>query len=215
MSHDPGESPVGPAGSEPAASTDADPSFRVQDRRHWADGTGEADPPDDRPGDVRTTSIVDEYRERAEAAEARLQEYIDAFKRFRAEQEEVRVRLARDVDRKTEARFGELVAELLDLVDNLELALEHAPRDTTATSLVRGIDLARKQFLATLEAHGVHRFGEAGIPFDPNEAEAVRVDAVEQAAADGTVTEVLKPGYRLAGRVLRAARVAVGRRIAG
>lgn len=204
----PDESPVDPTGS------DAEAPFRVEDRRHWVDPSTEADAADQRPAETRAPSIIEEYRARAEAAEGRLQEYIDAFKRARAEQEEVRVRLARDVDRRTDVRFGELVTELLDLLDNLELALDHARQSAAAESLVRGIDLARKRFLDTLEAHGVQRFGEAGAPFDPNEAEAVRVDAVDTPEKDDTITEILRPGYRLGDRVLRAARVAVGRHAA-
>ncbi len=199
-----------------AKSTDTpateEPTFRVEDRRHWADPADETDTTDDRRDtQTRTPSIVDEYRERAEAAEARLQEYIEAFKRFRTEQDEVRARLARDVDRKAEGRFGDLVSQLLEMVDDLELALDHARQAPGAEGLVRGVELAHKRFLDALLAAGIERFGEAAVPFDPNEAEAVRVDPVSKAAADGTVTEVLQPGYRLGGRVLRAARVAVGR----
>jgi molecular chaperone GrpE len=189
-----------------------DATFRVEDRRHWADPAEETEASDDRRDtQTRAPSIVEEYRERTEAAEARLQEYIEAFKRFRAEQDEVRARLLRDVERRAEGRFGELVSQLLGTVDDLELALEHARNIPATEGLVRGVELARKRFLDALIAAGVERFGEAGVPFDPNEAEAVRVDPVTSSAADGTVTEVLQPGYRLADRVLRAARVAVGR----
>jgi molecular chaperone GrpE len=199
-----------------AESTDTppteEPTFRVEDRRHWADPADEDDSAHDRRGtSTRSPSIVDEHRERADAAEARLQEYIEAFKRFRAEQDEVRARLARDVDRKVEGRFGDLVSQLVETMDDLELALDHARQAPGAEGLVRGVELARKRFLDTLAAVGVERFGSPGVAFDPNEAEALRVDPVPTAAADGTVTEVLRPGYRLAGRVLRAARVAVGR----
>jgi molecular chaperone GrpE len=189
-----------------------DATFRVEDRRHWADPAEEpeaGDGPHETP--PRAPSIVEEYRERADAAEARLQEYIEAFKRFRAEQDEIRARLTRDVERRAGGRFGELVSQLLGTVDDLELALDHARNLPAAEGLVRGVELARKRFLDALIAAGVERFGETGVPFDPNEAEAVRVDPVTSAAADGTVTEVVQPGYRLADRVLRAARVAVGR----
>lgn len=195
-----------------ARAAEPESTFRVDDRRHWVeppsaeDARGPAEPP-------RAPSIVDEFRERAEGAEARLQEYIEAFKRFRDEQEEVRVRLARDVERRAEVRFGQLVAGLLETVDDLELALEHARSVPQAEGLVRGVELARKRFLDALGSSGVERFGANGVPFDPNEAEALRVDPVPTAEQDGTVTEVLRPGYRLAGRVLRAARVAVGRHV--
>jgi molecular chaperone GrpE len=106
------------------------------------------------------------------------------------------------------------VTELLETVDDLDLALEHARSVPGAEALVRGVELARKRFLDALATSGVERFGEVGVPFDPNEAEALRVDPVPAAERDGTVTEVLRPGYRLGGRVLRAARVAVGRHVA-
>jgi molecular chaperone GrpE len=71
--------------------------------------------------------------------------------------------------------------------------------------------MARDGFLATLERHGIERIAPDGEPFDPNEAEAIRVDPVDSSAADGKVTETLQPGYRLGEFVIRAARVAVGR----
>src|SRR5262245_15642939 len=98
-----------------------DTTFRVEDRRHWADPAEEPEGGDDqRETPTRAPSIVEEYRERADAAEARLQEYIEAFKRFRAEQDEVRARLLRDVERRAGGRFGELVSQLLGTVDDLE-----------------------------------------------------------------------------------------------
>ena len=112
---------------------------------------------------------------------------------------------------RAEVRFGELVSQLLGTVDDLELALDHARNIPAAEGLVRGVELARKRFLDALVATGVERFGEAGVPFDPNEAEAGRVVAVTSAAGVDSVSVVVQPGYRLADRVLRAARVAVGR----
>jgi molecular chaperone GrpE len=123
----------------------------------------------------------------------------------------VRGRLARDVDRKVDLKFGELLGELLVTLDDLDLSLAHVRGVSEAEPLAQGVAMARDRFLATLESHGVEKIAPDGKPFDPNEAEAMRVDPVATAEADNAVTETLKPGYRLGDRVIRAAQVAVGR----
>jgi molecular chaperone GrpE len=200
--HDPA-----PAGQPDGESEEQE--FKVDDRRHWQrdDESGEAAPTEVEP---IKPSILDEYRERAEAAESTLLEYIEAFKRHKADQEQVRERLARDVGREVDLKFGQLVAELLETLDDLDLSLEHVRRVEGAEPLAEGVEIARDRFLATLHKHGVEKISPEGAPFDPNEAEAVRVDPVDSADADHVVTETLQPGYKLRDRVIRAARVAVG-----
>ena len=184
-----------------------DEGFRVDDRRHWVRGDeaeGEASAPP-RP------AVLDEYRVRAEGAERKLLEYIEAFKRHQREQDEFRQRASRDIERRVELKFGELVADLLESLDNLDLALAHAPEGREAEGLVTGVRLARNRFAEALARHGVEAIDPAGSPFDPHVAEAVRVDPVATPDAHDHVTETLRQGYRLGERVLRAARVAVGR----
>ena len=187
-----------------------DPEFKVEDRRHWQrpEESEEAAAGDAEPA---RPSIIDEYRRRAEQAEAKLLEYIEAFKRHKAEQEQFRVRLSGDVDRRVSLQFGELIGELLEVLDHLDLGLAHAQGTAEADPLAQGVEMARDHFLATLARHGVQRISPEGTAFDPNEAEALRVDRVDSADANDVVTETLKPGYRLDKRVIRAAKVAVGR----
>jgi molecular chaperone GrpE len=197
-----------------AADDTADESFRVDDRRHWAaDSAGvetEVAEAEEEVAPARPT-VLDEYRQRTEEAEGRLQEYIDAFKRFKAEQEQVRVRLQRDVDRRVALKFGELVGDLLESMDDLDRALSHVADVPEAGPLTDGLLIVRKRFLTALERHGVEQIIPDEEPFDPNHAEAVRVDPVEEPEKNGQVTETLRPGYRLEGHVIRPARVAVGR----
>jgi molecular chaperone GrpE len=188
--------------------------FRVQDRRHWVDESRleEAEEStEEESAAPRQPSLIDEFRDRAEAAEKKLQEYIEAFKSFRSEQDDFRARLTRDVDRRVELKFGELVGELLDTMDDLDLALQHSNGIVGAKPLADGVEMARNRFLATLQRHGVERISPDGTEFDPNEAEAVRIDPVDDPGMNGKVTETLRPGYRLGEMVVRAARVAVGR----
>jgi len=196
----------GPIGGNGSA---ADETFRVDDRRHWA--IDETETAADEPAADRGPTIVDEYRERAEAAERKLQDYIEAFKGFRDEQEELRERLSRDVERRVRLMFGEVVAGLLASVDDLELALAHAREVPEARALADGVAMARDRFLAALERSGVERITPDGAPFDPNEAEALHLQPVDSPERDGMVTATLRPGYRYGEHVIRAAQVAVGR----
>jgi len=188
---------------------DASQEFRVEDRRYSADENRAED--DSEPSAPRQPTLLDEFRRRAEAAEQQLQEYIEAFKRFKAEHEEFRVRLNRDVERRVDLKFGELIGEILDSLDDLDLALGHANRVPEAEPLAQGIEMAQRRFLGTLERHGVSPVVPDGEEFDPNEAEAVRIDPVDSPEQNDRVTETIRPGYRLGDRVIRAARVAVGR----
>ena len=196
-------------GGDRAGGDDSDSAFKVKDRRHWA----REDRDDDEADDSSSTrpTIIEEYDERARAAEARLQEYIAAFKEAQAEHDAFRERLGRDVDRRVALQFGELISELLLSVDDLELALHHAEQVPEAKPLADGVALARDRFLAALEKRGVEKLDPAGDEFDPNTSEALRVDPVDDPDRDGKVTETLRPGYRLGDHVVRPARVAVGR----
>jgi len=200
-----------PTNGEQQEANPEDSEFKVEDRRHWTqenrdDGEELAESAPAKP------TIIDEYRGRAEQAEAKLLEYIDAFKQFRKEQEHVRERLNRDVQRKVELQFGELVGELLHSVDDLDLALAHVGNGEDAQNLVKGVRMVRNKFIETLERHGVERMDLDGEVFDPNTAEAIRMDPVDDDGKNGKITATLRPGYRLGGHIIRAAQVAVGRR---
>src|SRR5215510_14738182 len=98
-------------GPEPAAQEPRDngsgceSSFRVEDRRHWR--LGGASAADEAPGpEPARPTTLDSFRQRAEEAERTLLEYIEAFKRHKDEQQQVRERLERDVARKVALRFG-------------------------------------------------------------------------------------------------------------
>lgn len=216
-----GAAPVGEEGKPSAAGAGGEPpapgersSVKVEDRRFWArrreaeetEAEGEGVPPSPYP------TLVEELRRRAEEAERTLREYVEAYRHAQAEHERARERLLRDVERRVEERFGEVAAALLDGLDDLELALRHAAETPGAEPLVQGVALARDRLLAALRRHGVERLEVEGADFDPHVAEAVAVEPVDDPSRVGRVLRVERPGYRLGGRVIRAARVVVGQR---
>lgn len=187
------------------------PSFKVTDRRHWALSEEEKAKEGEEAEASQYPTMIDEYRQRAEAAERKLHEYIAAFKQVKEEQEQFRERLGLDVERRVDLQFGELVSELLHTVDDLELALGHVEDVPEATRLAEGVAMARDRFLSVLEKHGVETIRPDDTDFDPNLAEAMQMDPIDSPEKDGKVTRTLRPGYKLGDRVIRPARVAVGK----
>ncbi len=192
--------------------------IKIEDKRHWAKDSDEPEVEvltDEETETVeeapRLPSFVEELKTRAEIAETKLHEYIEAFKKARDEQDEVRTRLTRDVERRVQLQFAGLVGSFLETLDNLDLALENTGDSPADGPLIQGVTLARDRFITILGQQGVERVNPKGEEFDPNTSEALRMDAVTDKSADGTITEVLRAGYRLGDHIIRPARVAVGK----
>lgn len=149
---------------------------------------------------------LEEWRRRAEAAEAKLAEVAGHFQRAKADLEAARLRLERDQETRVREAVGRAFLGILGALDNLDRALAHAPEGP----LAEGLRLAQRQILEAMIAQGLSRLDLAGNPFDPALAEAVMVTAVDDPAQDQVVLEELRPGYSLGGRTLRPAQVRVG-----
>ena len=101
---------------------------------------------------------------------------------------------------------GELLRDLLPVVDNLERAL--AVSGGEIGGVRAGVELTLRQFREVLTRHGITVVDPEGQPFDPSLHEAVsRLHTAE--AEPNTVMQVLQKGYRLGDRLLRAALVVV------
>ena len=150
-------------------------------------------------------------RVRAEGAERKLREIQGTFLAAKAELDATRARLERDLERKVEIRFGDLLSGLLECADDLDRAIEHGATIPAAAPVVSGVVLARERFIGALQKAGVERIDPVGEPYDPNVAEAAGIIPVSDPEAHDTVAAVERVGYRHAGRVIRPARVLVGR----
>ena len=186
-----------------------EPRIKVEDKRHWARDDLDEEADDEPTSTVPT--IIDEYRQRAEAAETKLHEYIEAFKASQAEQDQFRERLNRDVERRVSLQFSGLVGELLESIDNLDLALSHAEGVPEAKPLADGVAMVRSQFLASLTRQGVEQIQPEGEEFDPEVAEALSLVPVQDPAQNNRVLQTMRPGYRMGDQVVRPARVVVGK----
>jgi molecular chaperone GrpE len=189
-----------------------EPQMRVIDRRWWA----RAESNDDEVAEEtreRKPTVVEELEQRLAEAHEQVQAVLTEHRRAADEFEQVRVRLRRDAAREVERGRRSILVEMLEVADNLDRAIAAArsTSDTNASeTLLRGVELARDQFLAKLEAFGVHPVPALGEPFDPTLHEAVSMAPVADASQDGLIIAIAKQGYTIGDELLRPASVVVG-----
>lgn len=133
-----------------------------------------------------------------------IEELKDLLQRTQANFENYRKQTEKRVEEMQELAGKQLIVELLPIVDNFELALQHAEGDR---QFVKGIKLIYAQLLGFLENAGVQIIDARQQLFDPKMHEALL--KVESELPEHTVLEELQKGYTLHGRVLRPARVKI------
>ncbi len=126
-----------------------------------------------------------------------------------ADFENYRRRMERDIELKKRESMESLICELLSVLDNFERALSAGVNNVQ--SLKQGVDLIYRQLVAVLENHGLRSYSCVGEKFDPRRAEAVGFVECKVAEDNNRVLEELVRGYEISGRVIRPARVKVGK----
>lgn len=146
-----------------------------------------------------------------ELGEARtaLAQATDRYLRLAAEFENYKKRSVRE---RTETRAraqAELIERLVDALDDLARFAHVDPAQTDAKTIHDGVDMVERKVWKQLDAVGVTRIDQTGVPFDPHVHEAVTMQPAAAAAQDHTVGAVLQPGYKLGDALIRPARVVV------
>jgi molecular chaperone GrpE len=141
-------------------------------------------------------------RARAEAAE-----YLDHLRRLQAEFDNFRKRSLKEQTHAVELAAQPVVARLLEVVDDFELALMSAEQKPDFERFRKGVELVYAKLVDALHAVGLKRIEADGAPFDPELHEALMQSG--EGEGEPVVADVLRPGYTLKGRVIRPAGVRV------
>lgn len=158
--------------------------------------------------------VADDPRSRAELlaelneAESRRDEYLEDVRRARAEFENFRKRMMREGSSQRAAGKADLIARLLEVLDDFDRTVAAAEASEDA-GLRKGVELVHGKLVGVLRDAGLARIDEPGVAFDPTMHEAVQQITAGEPGGDPTVHQVLRPGYRVGDRVLRAAMVVV------
>jgi molecular chaperone GrpE len=185
------------------------------------------------PTDVLVRSL-DESETRVRLIEAQLEQAMGGYHDLKTENEALRAQIlelqgkqkasvdasavlerqkraaARELQNERETIYGRYI----DILDNFDRAFDTLEARAASPSLMEGFILVRNLVVHVLRDAGFDRVRTLGLPYDPNTSEAFEMETVEDPAQDGIVVRELVRGYRLDDRVVRAARVVVGRYVA-
>jgi molecular chaperone GrpE len=189
--------------------------LRVTDRRRIYlddDGTERVNTETEQPN-LKPT-YVEELEARTRAAEKQVQEVQARFDQLRQqlqrETDETRQRLNRSADERAAGEKAKFVSALLPALDNLNRAIEAAAGDAPREAVLEGMRGIAYNFQTALTNAGVEPMQSVGEDFNPELHEAVDTE-ITDAAMDGKVIEEYSRGFRMGDRLLRPARVKVGR----
>lgn len=180
----------------------------------------------DNPGDVEgpadegaggRDAVEDALAERIAELEDQLAQTKDRWLRAVADHENYKKRSKRETDEAVLRKAQALLRSFLPAVDNLERALEisipalanaSAENAQSIEQVVKGVQMVRDEFLASLKREGIEPIDSVGQPFDPAVHDALQqIDSPDH--APGAVIREFEKGYKMGERLLRPARVIV------
>jgi molecular chaperone GrpE len=160
-------------------------------------------------GELINDECCKELREKIEALESQSAEYLAGWKRALADYQNLLKDVGKEKQELIKFANGNLIVELLPILDNFKLALKDCSA-MTDNAWVVGFAHIKKQLEDFLKENGVEEIKTVGEKFDPLLHEAVEYIAAPDVEAERIVEE-RRAGYRLSGRVIQAARVVVAR----
>lgn len=153
-------------------------------------------------------------KERREAAEAKLvgvqAKFEEAKSSLEKETQEMRERLRKTLEDRAKQAQSNFIATLLPVLDNLNLAIEHAEKDSSLENLIGGVKGTARSFENALREVGVEAVASVGVDFNPELHEAIDMVTVD-AEDDGKITSEYQRGYKFGDKLLRPAKVQVGK----
>lgn len=157
--------------------------------------------PDEESGNGEAAAKLKKLREELQKCETGKREYLEGWQRAKADLINYKKDESRRFDEFLKFAAEGLIAEIVPALDSFDLALQHGmPKDVE-----KGIVMIRSQLEDVLRRRGLEVLQPIGQKFDPAFHESL--GEVETEGEEGSVAEVLQPGYLLQGKLLRPARV--------
>ena len=156
--------------------------------------------------DPENSEVTPEAKLEAELSEAR-----DKFLRLSAEFENYKKRIARDRIEQTKMAGTELYISILPVIDDFERAMQSINESSEVNAVREGIQLIYTKMKSIVESRGLKPMNAVGLPFDPELHDAISSVDVENKEQSGFVIQEIERGYMLYDRVIRHAKVIVGK----
>lgn len=131
--------------------------------------------------------------------------------RAMADADNFKKRLTREKEEFCKYAVTSFVEEIIPVLDNLELAIEHGRKNESCKELVQGVEMTMTLFRQALENNNLVQVGRVGEEFDPGVHEALGQEERKD-MRHGTVCQVMQKGYLLNDRLVRPAKVMVSKK---
>lgn len=156
----------------------------------------------------KTEEQLESLQEAIETEKRRSENYLTQLKYARADLENLKNRCDREIDEVKKHGTERIVTDLLDVTDELELAIQSARSSESSEALVQGVEMTLKKLKKILENEGVSPMKCVGEPFDPSKHSAVA--KTEEEGVDGCrIVEEVRKGYTMREKVIRPSIVKV------
>ena len=149
-------------------------------------------------------------KEQLERKDKQIEQVMEAYRSKKTETEKQRGRIEKTERRRFEQSKGDFIARFVEVLDNLDRAIDSIEGSFDPDAVLQGIMLVRSRLVQLLKTEGLEKIFVRGETFDPMHAEAAEMVEVSDESQDGVVIKELQPGYMLKGSLLRPARVVVG-----
>ncbi len=153
--------------------------------------------------ELRNSNEQEETLEKAlEIEKKRVEEYLTQLKYARADIENLKKRYDRQLEDVEKYSNERIIIELLDVVDELEMAVKSASSSNSAETLTQGVEMTLKKFRKILENEGIYPIKCVGETFDPSKH--IAIEKIEKAGVEGcTIVEEVRKGYTMRGKMIR------------
>lgn len=138
-----------------------------------------------------------------------IQELEDKVLRLQAEIANIQRRNTRERQDAAKYRSQHLASHLIEVIDNLERALEVSVTSEDGQALKAGVEMVYSQFLQAFQNENIETINPLNEEFDPNFEQAVSTQPREEGQASNIVVNVLQKGYKIENRIIRPAMVIV------
>jgi molecular chaperone GrpE len=161
-------------------------------------------------GPVSEPSVIDErLEEELKEANSRADSYLQRLQYLQAEFDNYRKRIEREREESNRIGADKLLVSVLNVLDELELAIDVAKKSDDRVVIVAGLEMVLKKLNSVLQKDGLEPVAAEGKDFDPHLHEAVgTVESDDEHA--GKVVEEVRKGFTLRGKVIRSSLVKVG-----
>ena len=147
------------------------------------------------------------WKEELRLAHAKANDYLQSLQYLQAEFDNYRKRVERDRDETNRVVADRLLVSLLDVYDELQIAIDVAKKSDDKETVVSGLGMVLRKLEALFASQGMKPIEAVGKKFDPNIHEAIEAAPPTD---DGLISEEVRRGFMLRGKVIRSSLVKVG-----